>query len=120
MEATGIEGIFGLVISAVLLAIFQYVPCNLKRDDSGTMQFCPFGVVEDTRFALKQIGASTSLIWLVIACALLIIPEDYSGIFIVKYGSGMQRAIVKGFRSLCVWVVSMSLGWEIFSYLQVL
>ncbi len=120
MEVTAIEGVFGLTISLVFLVMFQFIPCDEATGKYGNPQFCPFGVVEDTYFAFLQMGAEQVLLWLVIATSLLIIPEDYSGIFVVKYASGMQRAITKTLRALCVWVFSMPVGWEYFMFEQVL
>eukprot|EP01022_Parablepharisma_sp_SALTPOND_P020221 TRINITY_DN3615_c0_g1_i1.p1 TRINITY_DN3615_c0_g1~~TRINITY_DN3615_c0_g1_i1.p1 ORF type:complete len:314 (-),score=8.16 TRINITY_DN3615_c0_g1_i1:275-1216(-) len=119
MEAVGVEGVFALGISIIALSAFQFIPCETLRADNGMIQFCAFGVVEDTVFAFRQITANDLLLGMVLAGTFLIIPMDFSGIFIVKYGSGMQRAIAKSLRSICVWIISIGIGWEVFSYLQV-
>ncbi len=119
IQAAGVEGTAAAIIYIILLIIFNNIPCSEVRDAKGNVMFCPFGLVENTVFAFKQMDSRRLLMGLVIACTFIIIIEDTSGVCIVKGGSAMQRAIGKCLRSLCVWSVSMGIGWEHFMWTQV-
>ena len=119
VQVTGVEGVVGLAIYVILLAIFNHAPCSVLKDDKGNILFCPFGLIENTVFAFQQIDSSQLLVALVATCSVIIVFEDTSGMCIVKAGSAMQRAISKSLRSLCVWAVSMGIGWEQFMWSQV-
>jgi len=120
MEAIGIEGCTGFIICSALLVIFQNIPCSTIYDVKGNVQFCPFGVFEDTLLAFKQMSADSSLLALVIGYSTLVIYVAYAQTVIIKYGSSMIRSLMICLRSLCVWVTSLLLGWEHFIWGQLL
>jgi len=119
LQAAGMEGMSGLFVCITLLIIFNNIPCSPVHADKGQIALCPFGVIENTLFAFRQMDYKRILAGLVAASILIATIEDTVGICIVKNGSAVQRAITKCCRSLCVWVISMIIGWEHFLVPQV-
>jgi len=120
LQSMGIEGVGGLIISGILLIIFNNVSCTPQLDSKGKAQFCPFGLLEDSMLAFRQIAASAPLAGFVAAYMIAMTMQAYSGTVIIKFGSSMQRSVLACLRSLGVWIVSLSIGWEGFIWLQVI
>jgi len=118
MEAIGIEGVAGFIITTFLLIIFNNIKCTPMYDSNGNVQFCPFGVFEDTILAFKQMGENPGLCALVICYILGVVYVAYAQTVIIKFGSSMQRAMMICLRSLCVWCTSLVIQWEDFIWLQ--
>jgi hypothetical protein len=41
LKVVGLEGVWGVLMYAILLPIFQFIKCDIKS-------LCPYGVLEDT------------------------------------------------------------------------
>ncbi len=119
IEATGIEGMAAFLVGALLLLIFNFVPCSPMVGSDGKIQFCQFSLVEDNVMAFRQIGGSAGLTGAVISFALATVVLSYVSTVMIKYGTTIQRAIVACLRPVGVWIVSVTLGWENVVVLQV-
>jgi len=47
LKVVGLEGMWGVIYYIIALPILQHIHCT-------NAALCPFGVVEDSKFALKQ------------------------------------------------------------------
>lgn len=113
MKAVGWEGIFGTILFAILLVIFQYVPCGAE--------ICSRGVIEDSRFALQQMFASTELFIYVVANIFLVGGMNGLGLIVTKYASSANRVTLQQTKVFLVWLFFLLLpvrGREKFSFLQ--
>ncbi len=118
MQATGIEGIAGMAYSLVMLPIFNNVACSTIRDGEGNIMLCPFGVLEDTMLAFRQVINGRYLAIYVLGYTVATVFLNSIGISIVKYTSSMERTVVSCLRIFLVWIVSILIGWESFIWLQ--
>lgn len=114
MKVVGWEGIFGVILFAILLPILQFIPC--------TAAFCSSsGVVEDSRFAFRQLGASVELVIFVIANIILVAGMNGLGMVVTKYASSANRVTLQQSKTLIVWLFFLIVpirGKEKFSFLQ--
>ena len=94
----GFEGIAGFIIWAILLPIFQFIPCDVKS-------MCSNGVIEDTYGVFEDYAANSSLI--IQSCVLIIVAciVNSTGVGITKYGSAAQRITIGLAKNLLVWIV---------------
>ena len=56
-------------------------------DSNGNVQFCPFGVFEDSMLAFRQMGDSRGLVGFIVGYILLVVYVAYAQTIIIKYGS---------------------------------
>ncbi len=77
---TGIQGIVGLIIWLIALPILQFIPCS-------NIEICPYGVIENSLAAFKEIaGQPMHILW--ISLILIVIPLLNScALNVTKYGS---------------------------------
>ena len=119
MQATGIEGAAGIVYTAIILPIVNNWSCTPQTDAEGHVLFCPFGRVEDSILALKQIASSLPLAIFVLGYTVSTVFFNSIGISIVKYTSSMERTVISCLRIFMVWIISIMIGWEDLIFLQV-
>ncbi len=63
--------------------------------------------------------AGNGNLMIAVGCTFMAIgPFNYFGMSITKEVSALYRCLVCTFRMVVVWVVSLALGWEDFSYVQ--
>jgi drug/metabolite transporter (DMT)-like permease len=106
LKAVGWEGIWGASLYAIILIIFQFIPCD--PDASITKMICAPNDkgewwLEDTAFAFKQIGNNGLLMFFVILYICSIAIFNYVGISVAKYASSPARAVVDTVRTIVVW-----------------
>jgi len=125
LKVVGWEGIWGSIFILILLPIFQFIPCS--ADWSGSKDLCAYNEgfttfsVEDSIFALKQMGSNGTLMFFVIASTFSIAFFNFFGISITKYASSPQRAVLDNSRTILVWLFFMiyqGKGHETFKWLQ--
>ncbi len=113
MKVVGMEGIWGVVLFAILLPIFQFVPCSLD--------FCSNGVIEDTHLALRHlINVKTAIILQIVGVVCLVAYNGF-GITITKHMSATSRTTLKQTKIILVWAFFLGYrgpGHETFKPLQ--
>ncbi|CAL5225386.1 g8193 [Coccomyxa viridis] len=105
--AVGLEGFWGLVISAVALPILGVV-----RGTDGLP-------LDSTTQAFREIAGSTQLQLTTIGSILSIAFFNFFGISVTKNLSGAARCTIDACRTLFVWMFSLYAGWETFHGLEV-
>ena len=78
----------------------------------------PYGYLENPGRAMEQIFNSPLLLFYVLLMLLSIACFNYFGVSVTRTASSAARATIDSCRTICVWSVSMLLGWEHFIWLQ--
>ena len=100
------EGIWGVFISGIFLFAFSHLDSDIIKCDF--LDSC------------ELIYNNTNLFTAIVITALSIAPFNYFGLFITKNSSALQRCLFCTSRMVMVWLVSLVLGWENFSFLEFL
>lgn len=106
LKAVGWEGIWGASLYAILLIIFQFIPCDADSDI--TKKVCSQDdtnkwLLENTIFAFRQMGNNGLLLFYVILYICSIAVFNFVGISVAKYASSPARAVVDTIRTIVVW-----------------
>ena len=104
LKVVGLEGMWGSVFYLVALIIIQNIRCD---SFFGKVDVCSVNAigewrVEDSIFALQQIGHNGLLCFLVIAATFSIAFYNFFGVSVTKYASSAQRAVVDNLRTILV------------------
>lgn len=111
LRVVGLEGISGLGLFVVLLPVLNVIPC----DDQN---ICSQGFIENTYGAFSQIFNSFFLFLIVLLSMIVVIIFSFSGVSMTKLAGAVARTTIDICRMVFVWFVSIMLGWETFSWLQ--
>lgn len=103
----GLEGMWGCLIYAIILPIFQQV----KDCDSA---MCQYGYLEDSLLAFQQMRDYPILIVQSVGIILSISCFNACGVAITKYASASQRSTIDTCRTLLIWLISLALKQEKF------
>ncbi len=114
LQVVGVEGAIGAAACMLGLVAMYYFHCT---PDPSTHS-CPYGRFEDVPRALKEIGSNIMLGVAVVMMILSLGTYNAFGVTLTKYASATHRVAVNAVRPFAVWIVSMALGWEKFSGLQ--
>eukprot|EP00123_Amoebidium_parasiticum_P012531 comp21422_c0_seq1/m.29529 comp21422_c0_seq1/g.29529 ORF comp21422_c0_seq1/g.29529 comp21422_c0_seq1/m.29529 type:complete len:430 (-) comp21422_c0_seq1:524-1813(-) len=106
LQAVGLEGLWGIIILAVALPIFQFASFSGKP-------------IEDSVDAALQIGHSWQLLVGNLGSIFSIAFFNFFGISVTKQLSATHRTTIDSCRTILIWMVSLLLGWEHFIGLQV-
>ena len=101
LKVVGLEGLWGTIMWACLLPIFQQIPCHIK-------DLCPYDKLEDTSRAFDDFGANANLIWLSVAVCFTMAMFNGFGVTVTKNASSAQRATIDTARTLLIWVFFMA------------
>lgn len=126
LKTVGIEGMWGTILSFVVLILLNFVNCD---PDSEITQFICFEndsnewKGEDVLFALRQLANNKSLCCWAGAYILSISLSNYTGLIITKYVASSNRTIVDVMKNFLVWSFFLmpfldKCVRESFSYLQ--
>jgi hypothetical protein len=113
LKVAGWEGLWGVLIYAVVLIILQFINCE------GSL--CPQGHLDNSVETLRQLGDNY---WLIIfMIGLLITHAMYNGfgVSVTKYASSAQRSTLNSCKTVVVWVFFLLFqgpGHEKFLWLQ--
>ncbi|XP_078068793.1 solute carrier family 35 member F6 [Mustelus asterias] len=113
LQAVGTEGMFGFIILTLLLIPMYYIPV-------GQFGGNPRGVLEDALDAFCQIGIKPLIFLALLGNILSIAFFNFAGISVTKEISATTRMVLDSLRTIVIWIVSLSVGWEQFHGLQVL
>lgn len=109
LQVVGYEGMFGATAISVILLIFYYVP--------GDQVVCD--CFENTPDAIIQTMNS----WIIAACLLGTVVSiaffNWFGISVTKDISATTRMVLDSVRTFLIWAISLAVGWQEFSYLQI-
>jgi len=102
--AVGYEGLFGTIS---VLALLPLLPLIKPAPTSPTAAW--FDLVR----GWHQLVDTPSVLWsgVVIACSIALF--NFFGLSVTKYVSATARSLTDTCRTLAIWVVSLTLGWEI-------
>merc|ERR1719428_1937567 len=100
LQVVGMEGLFGLGIGFILLAIVNFLG------------------MESTPAAFYQIASSRLLLLVIIASIFSIAFFNFSGVTVTQRASATARSTLDVSRTIIIWAVELALGWHAFSKLQ--
>ncbi len=125
LKVVGLEGMWGIIIYAVVLLFLQNIRCDhfSGRADICTINSKDEWRVEDTIFAIQQIFSNKFLMFLVVTATFIIALYNFFGVSVTKYASAAQRAVVDNLRTILVWMfflIAPTSIKESFSFLQLL
>ena len=81
LKLIGLEGMWGLIISIIVLAVFQNIEC--------TGSLCSNGRLEDSYLAIQEILLNKPIQIMTVLIVVALIGCYYSGIMITKLGSSV-------------------------------
>ncbi|KAJ2156803.1 hypothetical protein GGF46_004945 [Coemansia sp. RSA 552] len=108
LRAVGLEGTFGAV---TVMAAIPILHLAIGRSHPGGY----FDAPEGFRQVFENPGVWQTSIWIMISIAMF----NYFGISVTRYLSATSRATIDTCRTLFIWMSSLALGWESFSWIQV-
>ncbi|VDP03362.1 unnamed protein product [Soboliphyme baturini] len=112
--AVGLEGIYGFIIMTLLIVAFYFiwVPPPFTND--------PEGRLENAFDAFDQMNANSQILGSLIGLIISIAFYNVCGMTVTKNLSATTRKVSDSARTVLIWVVSLALGWQSFSYLQLI
>lgn len=115
LKMVGLEGFFGTLIMGIAMTVFYLV--SLAKP---SLRVGKFSVLFDMKTGIQQVIHSKALLWTSFGTIFSIAIFNFCGLNITKYVSSVARTTVDTCRTILIWLVSLSLGWENFLWLQVL
>lgn len=105
------EGMYGALFISLAMVILNFVM-------SGTSEFAtsPFNL----SVSLHQMFSSATILESSVLIMISIASFNYFGLSITYYISATARSTIDSCRTLLVWIVAMTLGWETFHGLQLI
>jgi len=100
LQVVGMEGFFGIFISAAILACLQ-----------------PFGYA-NTPGAWHQIKSSPVLMASIIGSMLAVALFNFAGATVTQKSSAVARTTIKISSTITIWMVELAMGWNTFSLIQ--
>ena len=110
LQAVGWEGIWGFTVLGLLQFAFYFIPVSFSSVRPARLE----NVID----AVYQIGNSRTLIIATIGLILSISFFNFSGITVTKEMNATTRMVLDSVRTLFIWIVSLSIGWDSFQPLQ--
>lgn len=111
LEAVGLEGIFGLGMYLALLPVLNLIPCHNEN-------LCNQGFVENSVEAISEVFSSFSLFFLIFLSMVLTLILNVAGVNLTKISGALARTVIDNSRTVFVWIACMLIGWEEFSWIQ--
>ena len=97
LKVVGLEGLWGLLITIIMLVIFQQIECKSK-------ELCYYGKLEDTTRAFQDFGANWVIILLSVLICFSIASFNAFGVTVTKNASSAQRSTIDTSRTVLVWI----------------
>lgn len=107
--AVGLEGFFGFLIVAILVAAMYYVNAPEPLQAPGLN-----GRMEDVIDAVTMIGNSAAIAVALGGNVISIAFFNFFGISVTKEMSATTRMVLDSLRTVVIWLVCLALGWEKF------
>ena len=112
LQAVGYEGLFGFTTLAVLLYPMYYIKVGAPFNDNAN------GSLEDLPDALAQIKNNLNLVVALAGTIVSIAFFNFAGISVTKEISATTRMVLDSIRTVVIWIVALSVGWQEFQWLQ--
>lgn len=112
LQAVGWEGIFGFSVLSVLLVPMYFI--HVGKDIFQN----PDGQIEDALDGFVQIGNNWQVALGLSGTILSIAFFNFAGISVTKQMNATTRTVLDSVRTLVIWVISLILKWEVFSWIQ--
>jgi hypothetical protein len=111
LKVVGLEGLWGLLITIIMLVIFQQIHCKSE-------QLCYYGRLEDTTRAFQDFGANWVILLLSVLICFSIASFNAFGVTVTKNASSAQRSTIDTSRTVLVWIFQLATRQEKFKVLQ--
>ena len=116
LKVVGLEGLWGLIITVILLPIFQVIEC-------GPNELCYYGRLEDTTRAFADMRENWILILQSVLICFSIGSFNAFGVTVTKNASAAQRSTIDTSRTVLIWIFFLAfkipgVKQETFSWLQ--
>lgn len=105
LMAVGYEGFFGLIVTLSVQVLLHFVYGKTKDGRGGYF---------DMTNGWSQMIHSPAVLWSSFAIALSIALFNFFGLSVTRNISATARSTIDTCRTIGIWVVSLSLGWEVF------
>jgi hypothetical protein len=102
LKIVGLEGVWGVLFYAILLPIFNVIPCDIDN-------LCNNGYLENTLVAFKDFGNNPILIVLSIGVCFSIAFFNALGVAVTKHASAAQRSTIDTSRTVLIWIFFMAI-----------
>ncbi|KAJ3194293.1 hypothetical protein HK101_003063 [Irineochytrium annulatum] len=110
LQAVGLEGVFGILSSAVILPITYYF--FGRTGEHGNFFDLPTG--------FHQTFGVPIILYAGVGICFSIAFFNWSGLSVTRRVSATARSTIDTCRTAIIWAMSLTLGWETFKWLQVL
>ncbi|KAK2175086.1 hypothetical protein NP493_753g00007 [Ridgeia piscesae] len=110
LQAVGWEGFFGASVLGLLLIPMYYIHVGHPFSTD------PNGRLENVYDAFAKMGHSWQLILAVVGNIVSIAFFNFSGISVMKEMNATTRMVLDSCRTVVIWVVSLSVGWQAFTW----
>ncbi|EAR87949.1 nucleotide-sugar transporter (macronuclear) [Tetrahymena thermophila SB210] len=129
-KLVGLEGLYGLIIYAILLPIFNSTDCPFPNN-RGCTEIRTIGSdglvsttykMESVSLFFSQIGQDSALLAFVIIGFFTIAFYNVNGLSTTKFFSGLTRSIIDQIRTIFIWIVGLAVTftgareWETLDY----
>ena len=111
LRVVGWEGLFGFLVTVAGMAVLHVA---IGRTDAGRLGY--FDMAEGWR----QMSADPRILVSSLLIMVSIGGFNFFGLSVTSHVSATSRSTIDTCRTLFIWLVSLSLGWESFKWLQVL
>lgn len=105
LMAVGYEGFFGLTVTLSVQILLHFVYGKTKDGRGGYF---------DMTTGWSQMIHSPAILWSSFAIALSIALFNFFGLSVTRNISATARSTIDTCRTIGIWIVSLSLGWEVF------
>jgi hypothetical protein len=105
LMAVGYEGFFGLTTTLVAQVLLHYLYGRTRDGRGGYF---------DMRTGWNQMINSPTVLWSSVAIALSIALFNFFGLSVTRNVSATARSTIDTCRTIGIWAVSLTLGWEVF------
>lgn len=110
LAAVGWEGCWGLMFLSCVLVIMYFIPDGSHHTDR----------FEDSYDAMVQMSNSWKITVATCGNVMSIAFFNYFGISVTKVMSASHRMVLDSVRTFVIWGFSLAIGWEKFSFLQLI
>lgn len=107
LQVVGWEGFWGLSMCSVVLFVLYWIPGS------------DYGSMENAVYAFAQMYYDWKLLLAVLGSVFSIAFFNFFGISITQRISSTTRSTIDSMRTFLIWIVSLIIGWEHFSWLQI-
>ncbi|CAG0892784.1 unnamed protein product [Cyprideis torosa] len=114
LVVVGVEGIFGFFIMIFALVVLYFVPAGppIARNPRGTLEDAPDGLI--------QIQNNLILLVPILGTTVCVAVFNFTGLSFTKQTTSTTRMVLDSVRTIIVWSVTLSLGWQEFHFLQLI